>query len=46
LDLGQAEGHGSPTSLNDRGKLRIDSTFSAADCLSSLAAARVRTVLM
>jgi hypothetical protein len=46
LALGQAERHGSPTSLDDRGKLRIDSTFSATDRLGSLAAARVRTVLM
>ena len=46
LALCQAERHGSPTSLNDSGKLRIDSTFSATNRLSSLAAARVRTVLM
>jgi hypothetical protein len=46
LALGQAERHGPPTSLNDRGKLRIYSNFSATDRLGSLAAARVRTVLM
>ena len=46
LALGQAERHGPTASLNDRGKLRIDSTFSATDRLGSLAAARVRTVLM
>lgn len=46
LALGQAVRHGSPSSLNDRGKLSIDSTFSATDHLGSLAAARIRTVLM
>jgi hypothetical protein len=46
LALCQAERHGSSTSLNDRGKLRIDSSFGADDRLGSLAAARVRTVLM
>ena len=46
LALGQAERDGSPTSLNDRGKLGIDSTLSATDRLGSLTAARVRTVLM
>jgi hypothetical protein len=46
LALSQAERHGSPTSLNDRGKLRIDTTFSASNRLGSLAAARVRTVLV
>jgi hypothetical protein len=46
LALSQAERHGSPTSLNDRSKLRVDSTFSATNRLGSLAAARVRTVLM
>ena len=46
LALSQTERHGSPASLNDRGKLRIDSTFSATDRLGSLAATRVCTVLM
>jgi hypothetical protein len=46
LALGQAERHGSPTSLNNRGKPRIDSTFGATNRLGSLAAARVLTVLM
>jgi hypothetical protein len=45
LAFGQSERYGSPTSLN-RGKLRIDSTFSATNRLGRLAAARVRTVLM
>jgi hypothetical protein len=46
LVLGQAERHGSPTSLNDRGKLRIDSIYCATDRLGRLAAAGVRAVLM
>jgi len=46
LALSQAERHGSPTSLNDRVKLRIDSTLSTTYCLGSLAAARICTVLM
>ncbi len=46
LTLSQAERDGSPASINDRGKLGIDSTLCATDRLGSLAAARVRTVLM
>jgi hypothetical protein len=46
LAFGQAERDGPPTSLDDRGKLRIDSTFSATDCLGSLTTARIRTVLI
>jgi hypothetical protein len=46
LALGQAERHGAPTSLNDRGKFRIDSAFSTTGRLGRLAAAWVRTVLM
>jgi len=46
LALRQAERHGSPPSLNDRCKLRIDSTLCATNRLGRLATAGVRTVLM
>jgi hypothetical protein len=46
LALGQAERDGSTTSLNDRGKLGINSTLCATDRLGGLTAARVCTVLM